>query len=144
MSLPLSKNRYSIRLGPDGSLVYKCDGCRTYFKSKTEQREHARSEHKERLTCKYCNKLFSRIDSVYSHQLDHLRKVKKKERRFYCIKCGGFTSNIEFLICFRFMFDFSFPFQANYLKTGRSWMPTKDPIANERPHASATCAENPS
>lgn len=73
-------------LGPDGSLVYKCDCCPIHFKTLKKRDNHHMTAHKEKLTCKICNKLFRRYNTMLEHVKNHKRSGPKKQ--FVCAKCG--------------------------------------------------------
>lgn len=75
-------------LGPDGSLLVKCECCYTYFKTKEEQQKHTIAKHRDRVTCKICNKMYKNIDSVYSHKQTAHAGYKYKLQNFVCTKCG--------------------------------------------------------
>lgn len=79
----------STSLGPDGRLIHKCDCCPIYFESTALRDAHHMTEHKERMTCKICNKIFRRYDTLGEHvRIQHKRSGPKI--KFVCVKCGEY------------------------------------------------------
>lgn len=49
---------------------------------------HREAEHKEKLTCKKCERVFSNLRCLQAHNRAH---HKTKEKEVTCLKCGEFV-----------------------------------------------------
>lgn len=81
-----------LLLGPDGSLVYKCDCCLTYFESARERKAHRQAEHEEMISCKKCGKTFGYMRNLYAHIRIYHREEKMEVT---CQKCGMFSDHLK-------------------------------------------------
>lgn len=78
----------TIRSGPDGSLVHRCECCPIYFKTTDERDEHHIAVHKMELSCNICNKFCTKLNNLYKHQRYCLTGPEKRSN-FVCAKCGA-------------------------------------------------------
>lgn len=53
--------------GPDGSLLHKCDCCPIHFKTAVDRTTHMAAAHKEKLTCKICDRSFRSRKALNGH-----------------------------------------------------------------------------
>lgn len=81
---------FFCHVGPDGSLVHRCDCCLKYFGSDEERNAHRDTEHKEKLSCRICNRTFGNLRCLAAHNRAH-----HKGKEVTCQKCG------EFHVCLR-------------------------------------------
>lgn len=58
---------YLLLPGPDGSLVHPCNCCLKFFKTAQERDVHKEAEHKEKLSCKMCDRSFGNLRSLQGH-----------------------------------------------------------------------------
>lgn len=85
-----------IRLGPDGSLVHRCDCCTIYFKTTEERDAHSQTAHKEKAVCKICNQTFRSLFRLQQHDrsfhAEGKPKIKRKpiKQHYFCAKCGEY------------------------------------------------------
>lgn len=79
-------------LGPDGSLLIRCACCPQYFPDTNSCLQHQSTEHKDKLACKPCAKLFKRPELLMLHiKKEHNREpIVKKKYEYVCSLCGKF------------------------------------------------------
>lgn len=81
----------SIGLGPDGSLVYRCElSCPIYFKTKEERRAHGMAVHKDQLQCTVCGKSFRNMSAKYACGRTHRNGPTQS---VVCTKCGEYPNS---------------------------------------------------
>uniref|UniRef100_A0A182VA67 C2H2-type domain-containing protein n=1 Tax=Anopheles merus TaxID=30066 RepID=A0A182VA67_ANOME len=72
--------------GQDGRLIHKCPCCDRYFATETEQTKHTVEQHRERVECTLCQKLFTKPDCLQRHAR-YAHKPKRRSK-YICSKCG--------------------------------------------------------
>nr|XP_049464455.1 zinc finger protein 431 [Anopheles coluzzii] len=72
--------------GQDGRLIHKCPCCDRYFATETEQTKHTLEQHRERVECTLCQKLFTKPDCLQRH-VRYAHKTKRRSK-YICSKCG--------------------------------------------------------
>lgn len=79
----------SSDVGPDGSLIYRCEfSCPMYFKTKEEMIKHECAEHKDRLACDTCGKVAQSLSGKYACARTHRARRPKERKTHVCPKCG--------------------------------------------------------
>ncbi|KAF2905142.1 hypothetical protein ILUMI_01032 [Ignelater luminosus] len=67
---------------------FKCSCCKIGFETRDECKAHQQTAHADILTCHDCDKVFSNVDSLRSHQNIFHKGVPKKIYLYICDKCG--------------------------------------------------------
>lgn len=82
--------------GPDGSLIHTCRSCSKYFATKEEVHTHTVTEHKDKITCVICNKIYKDAELLQAHhRYSHSDAPSEKPKKytFICNKCGRTVSS---------------------------------------------------
>lgn len=77
--------------GPNGDLKYKCSCCKSHFKFLEEAEQHRIQEHRDRLECKECNKIYNHPENLHNHQKyahSNQKKSIPKKYSFICAICS--------------------------------------------------------
>ncbi|GAB0088979.1 uncharacterized protein DMENIID0001_034480 [Sergentomyia squamirostris] len=84
--------------GPDGNLHVKCRVCKEYFQDHDKEKEHRLLKHKDKITCKDCNKMYRDENHLQVHIRNCHSIVPVKKNQHLCGRCGkSFTSKTAML-----------------------------------------------
>ncbi|XP_053663345.1 zinc finger protein 845-like [Anopheles marshallii] len=87
--------KHILKHGPEGCLICKCACCDVYFGTQEETRQHELEQHRDRLECKVCQKLFKKPDQVLRHTRYAHGSAAKDRNQYLCSQCSkNFPSRI--------------------------------------------------
>ncbi|XP_055636893.1 zinc finger protein 624-like [Toxorhynchites rutilus septentrionalis] len=75
--------------GPSGTSIHKCPCCSKYYETENEAHAHAMEEHRDRLECSVCEKVFKGPEGLIGHvKYFHKGYKETKHSTHVCPKCG--------------------------------------------------------
>lgn len=131
-------------IGPDGTLIYKCELCNTYFRTKQERTKHSARIHPKRVTCDICDKTFSSTYYLNNHRQHVHAGQRRKTSKIYCAKCGR---SFEFEQLFTVFAAHTHLlhrryFQLNLFHLKYTWTIMRNRSADSRPVTNAAFVQN--
>uniref|UniRef100_A0A182LRR0 C2H2-type domain-containing protein n=1 Tax=Anopheles culicifacies TaxID=139723 RepID=A0A182LRR0_9DIPT len=92
---PTCLQKHLLKHGPDGCLRWKCSCCDEYFMTQDETSLHELEQHRDRLECKVCQKLFKKPDQLLRHTRYKHSTNGKDRNKYMCAQCSkNFPSKI--------------------------------------------------
>lgn len=81
--------KHVVLHGPNGIYIHKCPCCSKYYETEEEAREHAMEQHRDRLECSVCDKVFKEPEGLTGHiKYFHRGHKMSKHSTHVCPKCG--------------------------------------------------------
>ncbi|XP_049284210.1 zinc finger protein 665-like isoform X1 [Anopheles funestus] len=85
---PTCLKKHILKHGPDGRLMCKCSCCDEYFMTQEEAHQHALDQHRDRLECEVCQKLFKKPEQVLRHTRYSHSTERKARNKYMCSQCS--------------------------------------------------------